>query len=77
MEDHTATNPPVTVSGGILEGAIEPGSGVRSFKGIPFAAPPVGDLPWRPLQPAPPWAVVRPAHPTVSAGTNVKIKNDL
>src|SRR5919202_2870866 len=62
MEDHAATNPVVTVSGGILEGTIEPGSGIRSFRGIPFAAPPVGDLRWRPPEPAAPWVGVRPAH---------------
>lgn len=62
MEDHTATNPRVTVSGGMLEGMVEPGSGVRSFKGIPFAAPPLGDLRWRPPQPAASWEGVRPAH---------------
>lgn len=50
------------VSGGILEGALEPASGVRSFKGIPFAAPPLGDLRWRPPQPAAVWEGVRPAH---------------
>ena len=44
MKDHAVENPRITVSGGILEGTIEPGSGVRSFTGIPFAAPPVGDL---------------------------------
>jgi para-nitrobenzyl esterase len=62
MADDTSGNPRVSVSGGILEGTIMPGSGVRSFKGIPFAAPPVGDLRWRPPQLAAPWAGVRPAH---------------
>ncbi len=49
--------PLVTISGGRIAG--EEHSGVRSFKGIPFAAPPVGDLRWKPPQPVKPWDGVR------------------
>lgn len=51
----------VTIANGILEGQTEP-SGVHSFKGIPFAQPPVGDLRWRPPQPPKNWEGVRKAN---------------
>jgi para-nitrobenzyl esterase len=46
---------------GILEGLVSADGLVRSFKGIPYAAPPVGPLRWRPPQPLTPWAGVRQA----------------
>jgi para-nitrobenzyl esterase len=52
---------PVTarVQAGALRG-VE-GNGVRAFLGVPFAAPPTGDLRFRAPQPAPPWDGVRDA----------------
>src|SRR5580704_15101773 len=50
----------VTTKQGVVEGILE-SSGVRSFKGIPYAAPPVGDLRWKEPQPAASWTGVRKA----------------
>jgi para-nitrobenzyl esterase len=49
----------VDIDAGKLAGAVE--DGVASWKGIPFAAPPVGPLRWRAPQPAAPWSGVRQA----------------
>jgi para-nitrobenzyl esterase len=49
----------VKVDTGELEGVLD--DGVVSYKGIPFAAPPVGDLRWRPPQPSARWTGVRQA----------------
>jgi len=54
------TNLQVKTANGILEGTQEK-TGIRSFKGIPFAAPPVGDLRWKEPQPVQNWEGVRPA----------------
>ena len=55
-----AQSPTVTVTGGRVAGVVAP-SGIREFRGIPFAAPPVGDLRWRPPQAVIPWEGARDA----------------
>ena len=55
-----AIDEPVTLSSGRVAG-IELESGAQAFLGIPFAAPPVGDLRWRAPQPPTPWQGVRQA----------------
>jgi para-nitrobenzyl esterase len=58
---HAAVPEPVKTDAGLLCGSPAPAPGVRVFKGIPFAAPPVGDLRWRAPQPAAKWTGVRTA----------------
>lgn len=48
-----------TVTGGQVEGVLS--NGISTFKGIPFAAPPVGDLRWKAPQPLLPWNGVKKA----------------
>jgi para-nitrobenzyl esterase len=51
----------VKLDTGYISGAVlgEYGQEVRVYRGIPYAAPPVGDLRWRPPQPPAPWPGVR------------------
>ena len=52
-------NVTVTTPAGILHGAVH--DGMRSFLGVPYARPPVGELRWRAPQPLPAWSGSRDA----------------
>lgn len=64
QKDKTADNlfkrNQVQTACGILEGTLDT-SGIRMFKGIPYAAPPVGNLRWKAPQPVKSWTGVRKA----------------
>ena len=51
----------VTVVSGALSGLASRDGLVRSFKGIPYAAPPIGTLRWRPPQAVAAWQGTREA----------------
>jgi para-nitrobenzyl esterase len=55
-----AANDPVRIDTGLISG-VDGAEGVRVYKGIPFAAPPVGDLRWKAPKPAARWDNVRAA----------------
>jgi para-nitrobenzyl esterase len=51
----------VRTARGTVEGAVSQDSKIRIFKGIPYAAPPVGQLRWQPPKPADSWQGIRKA----------------
>jgi para-nitrobenzyl esterase len=58
-QSNTNNTPTVKTLNGTLEGINA--SGISEFKGIPFAAPPLGDLRWREPQPVENWNGIRRA----------------
>lgn len=67
----------VTVESGKLQGTANADHSVRLFKGIPFAAPPVGDLRWKAPQPPKPWTGLRPADKFGSACLQTNVFGDI
>lgn len=56
-----AQGPTVQTVAGTVEGSVSADGKIRTFTGIPYAAPPVGELRWQPPQPAAPWTGTRKA----------------
>jgi para-nitrobenzyl esterase len=52
---------PVSVDGGMISGVVDKAGLGIAFRGIPYAAAPVGELRWRPPQPVVPWDGLRAA----------------
>ena len=57
----TGSNPVLSIEGGKIIGVETETAGVVAYKGVPFAAPPVGELRWREPQPVVPWDGVKVA----------------
>ncbi|MFA5058432.1 MAG: carboxylesterase family protein, partial [Opitutaceae bacterium] len=76
------SDPVISVTGGLIRGRLLPEDRGAVFRGIPFAAPPVGDLRWREPMPVVPWPGIReadqpgppPAQP--SFGWNEQMASD-
>jgi len=51
--------PVLTVEGGQIQGVTAENPGVYVYKGIPYAAPPIGDLRWKEPQPVVAWEGIR------------------
>jgi len=51
----------VQTAGGPVQGIVE--GATCTYQGVPFAAPPVGPLRWKPPQPVMPWTTPRPSAP--------------
>jgi len=66
----------ISTANGIVEGVTEI-SGTRSFKGIPFAAPPVGALRWKEPQPVKNWTGIRKADHFGNRGMQKPIYGDM
>jgi para-nitrobenzyl esterase len=55
-----AAGEPVRTANGVVSGTPGKIGGVTVYRGIPFGAPPVGELRWKPPQPVASWEGVRP-----------------
>jgi para-nitrobenzyl esterase len=75
-ESGPSPQPRVTIANGVLEGTLEK-SGIRSFKGIPFAQPPVAELRWKEPQPVTNWTGIYKADHFGNNGMQKAVFGDM
>ena len=69
----SVNNPILTIEGGQIQGVASNDPEVLVYKGVPYAAPPVGDLRWKAPQPVVAWEGVKVAD----TWGNVAMQNDM
>lgn len=69
MEERGFNEARVTVREGILQGTVE--NGQKVFRGVPYAAPPIGDRRWKVPQPAQRWFGIRDVDRLVNGALQV------
>ena len=67
----------VKTSAGAVEGSPSKDGKIHVFKGIPYAAPPIGDLRWKAPQPVQPWTGVRKADEFGARCMQARIYGDM
>jgi len=69
------SNPVLTIEGGQIQGVLNDSSQVILYKGIPYAAAPVGDLRWKKPQPVTPWEGIKIADTWGNAAIQASLLN--
>ena len=73
-----AEAPVLKIDGGLVQGVVAENPGVYVYKGIPYAAPPIGDLRWKEPQPVIAWDSIRICnrfgHPGYQQSSNIRQK---
>ena len=71
-KDTALIDPVVNTLYGKVKGVANPSASVTSFKGIQFAAPPIGEFRWQPPQPPVSWEGIRDASQFGASAVQVK-----
>src|SRR4051794_18763733 len=69
-------SPQIRTASGVIAGLTAP-SGIREFRGVPFAAPPVRELRWQPPQPVHSWTGVRAADRFADQCMQARVFSDM